>query len=123
MFNFFSKTDKTEDQSSPNHQDQVVACISYYLTKSSDVVNIDISINDCSDDSINSLCDITDVLSTQRAYIETVEIIKNSLIEEDNEEALIRFLTHVGTKASETLFKKIDEYKNQPCIRPSDMLR
>lgn len=122
MFNFFKKQEQIEEMSQPNNEDQIQASVSYYVVNGSNDVLIDVAIQD-NDKSIDDLCKILDVLSQPKAYVETVNIIKDNLVENGDEEALMKVLIHVGKKTSQKIFTAIDEINNQPCIRPSDMLK
>ena len=127
MFNFSKKQPKEEKQESyPNNQDQdeVVATITYYLCKNEDDVKVDIGIEEFNDESINNLCKILNVLAEDRAYSETVNIIKNSLEEQGDEAKLLKFIVQVSQQIGKNFTKQVEEIiTNQPCIRPSDMLK
>lgn len=124
MFDFLKKKNKeeTENLSQPNQEDQPIAAITYYIDNTN-TVNIDIAIEDYTQDTIDCLCKITDLLSTENAYIQTVDMIVGGLSTKETEDQLLQFLTHVTDKTSNKLLSKIDTKKNQPCVRPSDMLK
>ena len=113
----------SEEVSKLNQEDQAQVAITYYVDKNDTIVKIDVAVEDYDQESINKLCKILDVLSNERGYLETVYIIKDGLEKEADEEALINFLIHVGKQSTKTFLNQVqDKVRNQPCIRPSDML-
>jgi hypothetical protein len=125
MFNIFNtkQTQTREEVSKLNQEDQAQVAITYYVDKNDTIVKIDVAVEDYDQESINKLCKILDVLSNERGYLETVYIIKDGLEKEADEEALINFLIHVGKQSTKTFLNQVqDKVRNQPCIRPSDML-
>jgi hypothetical protein len=125
MFNIFNtkQTQTREEVSKLNQEDQAQVAITYYVDKNDTIVKIDVAVEDYDQESINKLCKILDVLSNEKGYLETVYIIKDGLEKEADEEALINFLIHVGKQSTKTFLNQVqDKVRNQPCIRPSDML-
>ena len=125
MFNIFNtkQTQTREEVSKLNQEDKAQVAITYYVDKNDTIVKIDVAVEDYDQESINKLCKILDVLSNERGYLETVYIIKDGLEKEADEEALINFLIHVGKQSTKTFLNQVqDKVRNQPCIRPSDML-
>lgn len=124
MFNNFFNSEENSEQSQPNEQDQTTASITYYYDPIDKDIKIDVGVRDYSEQSIDDLCRILDVLSEDKAYIETVSIIKNSLAENGYQGSLTRFLVCIAQQANKTFMNKIEDVvMNQPCIRPSDMLQ
>jgi hypothetical protein len=117
FFNFFKKDDTDKEKTS-----NVLASVTYVVVDDSDSPLVDVEMNDYSDKSINGLCQILDVLASDRSLIETVEIIKNAMISEGQEDNLIKLFSYIDKK---TKSKMIESYKqkeeNLPCIRPSDV--
>ena len=112
------------NESQPKDEDQIIATITYYVMDNEDDIKIDIGIKDYTSKSIMNLCDILDVLSQDKAYIETVYMITNSLEQKGDEKLLMQFLMHIGKQANKSFVNKVEEIiANQPCIRPSDMLQ
>ena len=121
MFDFlFGKKNKTDTQ---QKQHNIVASITYYIQEHGNPM-IDISLDDYSDSSIDSLCKLLDILSKDACYLETLEMVKNGLISSHQEDALIKVFTHVSKQAGKKILKVQQEsVQDQPCIRPSDMLK
>lgn len=112
------------NESQPKDEDQIIATITYYVMDNENDIKIDIGIKDYTSKSIMNLCDILDVLSQDKAYIETVNMITNSLEQKGDEKLLMQFLMHIGKQANKSFVNKVEEMiANQPCIRPSDMLQ
>lgn len=125
MFNKFfnTETDIPNKESHPNQQDQTTAAITYYYDPVDKDIKIDVAVKDYSEQSIDDLCNILEVLSNDKAYIETVNIIRTNLSENENKGSLTRFLVNIGKQANKTFMNKLEEVvMNQPCVRPSDML-
>jgi hypothetical protein len=125
MFNKFfnTETEVKENEYHPNQQDQTTAAITYYYDPVDKDIKIDVAVKDYSEQSIDDLCKILDVLSNDKAYIETVSIIRTSLSGNENKGSLTRFLINIGQQANKTFMNKLEEVvMNQPCVRPSDML-
>jgi hypothetical protein len=125
MFNKFfnTETEANTDESHPNQQDQTTAAITYYYDPVDKDIKIDIAVKDYDEQSIDDLCNILDVLSDDKAYVQTVDIIRTSLAKNENKGSLTRFLVNIGKQANKTFMNKLEEVvMNQPCVRPSDML-
>ncbi|NDD84725.1 hypothetical protein EBZ38_10720 [bacterium] len=129
MFDFlFKKTiDKKEDKEISQNEDinNVLASITYHIIDDENKTPmIDIGLSDYDSKSLDALCKILDILSDESSYLETLEMIKNGFIKERHEEALLKIFTHISEQASKKLiFNKKESIKDQPCIKPSDMLR
>lgn len=118
LFNFFKKTDDNLENS-PN---DILASITYIATKDSDAPIVDVEMKDYNDESIKALCSILDILAYDKSLIETVEIIKNAMINDGHEENLIKIFSHISKN---TKSKMLQTYKNveedSPCIKPSEV--
>ena len=119
LFNFFKKKPDNEKTSEPN---EVLAKISYIVFKDSDSTVVDVELEDYSDESIESLCYIIDTLAEDRAILETMNIVKNALVEKGREDCLIKIFNLI---IKETKAKIINGHKDskadEPCIKPSDV--
>jgi hypothetical protein len=126
MFNIFNtkhKTQTSEEMSKLNQEDQAQVAITYYVDKNDSIVKVDVAVEDYGSESINKICKILDALNNENGYLETVYIIKDGLEKEADEEVLINFLMHVGKQSAKTFLNQTqDKVRNEPCIRPSDML-
>jgi hypothetical protein len=119
LFNFFKKKPDNEKTSEPN---KVLAKINYIVFKDSDSTVVDVELEDYSDESIKSLCYIIDTLAEDRAILETMNIVKNALVEEGREDCLIKIFNHIS---KDTKAKIINGHKDskadEPCIKPSEV--
>ena len=119
LFNFFKKKPDNEKTSEPN---EVLAKISYIVFKDSDSTVVDVELEDYSDESIESLCYIIDTLAEDRAILETMNIVKNALVEKGREDCLIKIFNLIS---KDTKAKIINGHKDskadEPCIKPSDV--
>jgi hypothetical protein len=126
MFDFlFKKTPVITEEPQKQEIDNVLASITYHiLDDENNTPMIDIGLNDYDSKSIEALCKILDILSQDSSYLETIEMVKNGLIKEDQEEALIKIFTHIGKQAGKKIIRSSKENtKDEPCIKPSDMLK
>jgi len=121
LFNFLKK--KTDNKI---NEELIDASITYYIKRDSKSPVLNIEINNYDDQSIDALCKLLDLLNTESCYVETVEMIKNSLINDKREDILIKILTHVERSVINKLLK-VKAYekkiKEEPCIKPSDMIK
>ena len=117
FFNFFEKKAKIENN------EEVLASITYLVKNKDDNVIIDIELGNYEDEAIRGLCKLLDTLIEESCYIETLNMIKSALLEQDEEEVLIKIFTNISTKYKDKLLKNHKEsIKDEPCIKPSDML-
>jgi hypothetical protein len=122
FFDFFKKQPEKFEEEEDN--DDILASVTYYIKsdKPNPIINIDLK--DYDDETINGLCKILDVLSTDASYIETINMIKSALIADNQEELLLRIFTHIGQQAKHKIITAHKEsVKDEPCIKPSDMLK
>ena len=128
MFNFFNKSKiNNNEQNQDKQPDDIVASISYIIKRDGPVI-VDVAVEEYDLDSMNSLFDILDVLSEDKCYVETVNIIKNSLLSEQRIDLVELLIQHIGQqmmkKPSNKFMATYEETLNsQPCIKPSDMLK
>jgi hypothetical protein len=119
LFNFFKKKPDNEKISESN---EILAKISYIVFKDSDSTVVDVELEDYSDESIESLCHIIDTLAEDRAILETINIVKNALVEEGKEDCLIKIFNLIS---KDTKAKIINGHKDskadEPCIKPSEV--
>lgn len=113
LFNFFKK--KT-----PQKQDNgdVLARISYIITKDSDSTIVDVELNEYDDECIQSLADIIDVLSQDKSISDTVDIIKNAMVTDGKGDSLVKFFSYLDIS---TKRKLLDKSGDEPCIKPSEV--
>lgn len=102
-----------------------LASITYRLTSQNEVV-IDVQIEEFDKESIEHLAKVcANIASDQLAY-ETISHIRDLLISHNQMALLIPFITKLNenSKMVTKLFtsKEQQENKEQPCIRPSDMM-
>jgi hypothetical protein len=119
LFEFFRRKDNP-----PKEPDEPVsASICYYMKPDGSGPYINIQLSDYDDDSIASLCELLDTLAEETCYMETIEMIKSSLIKDNQEELLIKIFTHISRQVREKILNGHKEsLKDEPCIRPSDMV-
>jgi hypothetical protein len=120
LFNFFKK--KPVDNDKIKKPNEILAKISYIISKDSDSTIVDVELEDYSDEAITSLSYIIDTLAEDRSILETMNIVKNALVEEGREDCLIKIFNLISkdTKAKIINGNK-DNKADEPCIKPSDV--
>lgn len=128
MFNFFGRSKiENDEQDSKKKSEDIIASISYVIKREGTVI-VDVSVAEYDLDSMNGLFNILDILSQDKCYVETVNIIKNSLISEQRVDLVELLIQHIGQqmikKTNNKFMSTYEETVNsQPCIKPSDMLK
>jgi hypothetical protein len=118
MFNFFKK--KPDEQENTD----VVASITYLIKQGSSEPLIDVALNDNDDECVEALCLLLDVLGNDMFYLDTVNMIKSMLLQSHQEDILFKVLTRINNNVREKIVNSHKEKtKDEPCIKPSDMLR
>ena len=142
MFRFFSKDkDKQPEQPDVDAQesenlDDPVASITYYVKggESHDVF-LDIFISDYDEITLKKMAKILSGLSSLRLSVETLQMIKDSLIESGDSDAFFQLVNNmmkqtkedtevlqdITNKLKET--NKEKEEEDQPWIKPSEIIR
>lgn len=122
MFNFFKP--KTINSQQEPHKDDTMAIISYAIKRDSNKAFVDIELRDYDDESINALCSLLNILGNDLFYIDTVDVIKESFLREKREDILIHILTKVNENIKFKLLNAhTEKIKDEPCVKPSDMLK
>jgi hypothetical protein len=122
MFNFFKKKQIQTEEIIVNDDKLPVVSITYNINQKLET-SVDILMDDYGAESINAICKLLDTLSSDSFYIETVNMLKQGLINDDQQEVLLTILTHVGQQARYKIIQSHkDSTKDEPCIKPSDML-
>lgn len=117
MFDFFgSKKPKPEAV-----EDDIIAGITYYIDSKGET-KIDILLEDYDEASIKALSSLLNTMAKDVCFLETVEFLRTSLIEENQTEVLMKILLNIA----DTINNKMNNISahdktNQPCIKPSDL--
>ena len=123
MFNFFKKKPiKIEEPVDTVSKSVPLVSITYNINNNLET-SVDILMDDYGDESINGMCKLLDTLSNDRFYIETVDMLKQGLINDDQQEVLLTILTHISQQSRYKIIQSHkDSTNDEPCIKPSDML-
>ena len=101
---------------------KTMAAIKYTVDETGEI-SVDVEMEDYSDDSIDALATCLSALSMDESYLQTVQMIQQSLQAENQEEALLRIYTHLASNPNDKAVRVHKEKKKStPCIKPSDML-
>lgn len=112
------------DNTEEKFDDETLAAITYLANEEDGEIVIDVALSDYDEKSTKALCSILRLLSNEASILETISIIKDSLIAAGQQEMLIQILAEVGAIATDKAYKKKNDQNNddKPCISPSDML-
>ena len=119
MFNFFNKNEEQEEEIviEQEVEDDSLAAITYFLDQDGKVM-VDVAMPEYDVDSVEKIAKIVEALSTQKCFIQTVEMIRKGLIEVGHEELLVHFLLGLGVPDG-----NLKNKKDGPCIQPSELLK
>lgn len=99
-----------------------VAGITYFVGTDGQV-QLDIEVFDYSNESMDALCRILNTLSMDSCYLSTLNMIRDQLTQEGQEEALVRIYNNVAKSPNDKAVRVYTKKsQSKPCIRPSDML-
>jgi len=111
MFNFLKKKTKKEKKDLSNK------AIIYYSLADDNEVKVNVEIPDYNSDSMVKLASLISTIHSDSCKINTIEMIKEFLSKDKQEEMLVEFLLYITSLEGQ---KKVEAEK--PCILPSDML-
>lgn len=111
MFNFFRK--KEEKPEEPK------VSINYFIDKDNTPM-MDIILQDYTDDTIKALCKLLDVLSKDGCYLNTIQMIQEGFLADNQDEALVNVLVHIAQQKTSKISIQ-SEYGND-FIKPSDVV-
>lgn len=113
MFNFFKSKEP----------EQTHKILISYLIDQDNTPLIDIDLKDYSDDSVQALCNLLDILSKDSFYVSTVQMIYDILSSNGKDELVMKILTHISKQDGDKISKFMDKNKeSQVCIKPSDAI-
>ena len=114
----FLKNKKTDNNT--NEDNDILARISYIITKNSDSTIVDVELNEYNTECIQALCDIIAVLSEDKFLSDTVDIIKNAMLADNKQDSLIKFFSYLDIQTKNKLLNT-HKHKEEPCIKPSEV--
>jgi hypothetical protein len=119
---WLKKTEQEKIDSVAKEENGIVA-ITFYVDKDT-VPFVDIVLEEYDENTLNSLCKLLDVLNGENCYLQVIDIIKNAMLKDGEEEKLIRILSHISQQKQSKLERYAkDKLKDEPCIKPSDMIK
>ncbi len=145
MFEFFKKASKDEPEPEQDNEpeenieqedeEKATASVTYYIKEDSTDVFLDIFISDYEQETLKKMAKILSGLSTLRLSVETMSMVKDSLVEAGAEEIfvdLVRYTMKYTEKETDSLKNITDKIKeatqekeqeDQPWIKPSEIIR
>jgi len=126
MFNNFIKQwlqlFKKQEESQKSAVENIVAITLY--TNKEITPFIDILLENYNEETLLALCKLLDVINNEQFYIQVIDIIKNAMLKDNEEEKLLRILSHISQQKQPKLERYAKEkLKDEPCIKPSDMIK
>lgn len=119
--NMFKKqeieTQKTPEELMQETVDETTSCLSYCVDDDGELY-IDVNLKDLEPHTIKNLAKLLLSLSSVELYVETIETIKNGLVNQGQPDLFLLLAEEVA-KYSKDIRK---ENEDEPCIKPSDML-
>lgn len=98
--------------------------IAYFISSNDSTPSIDIELREYDDESIDALCKLLNILASDTFFLETIEMIRKGLLSNGREDLLIKIYSKIAAKSGEKILNSHREnHKDEPCIKPSDMLR
>jgi hypothetical protein len=120
LFKFFNNKQQTKTE---NTKKEVLAKITYIANNESDTPIVDVEIKEYNDECIDALSMILNTIGEERAYVQTIEIIKNYMTQDRQESYLIKILTNLNEKAKNKIINIANKKEyNEVCIKPSEMI-
>lgn len=119
--NMFKKqeleTQKTPEEAMQETIDETTSCLSYCVDDDGELY-IDVNLKDLEPHTIRNLAKLLLSLSSVELYVETIETIKNGLVNQGQPDLFLLLAEEVAEYSKDIRKENEDE----PCIKPSDML-
>jgi hypothetical protein len=120
MFNFFKK----ESEEINISEEGVLASITYLIKKNQKGTLIDVQLSDFDNESTEALSSLLEVLSDDSFYVDTINMIRNSLDKEGRYDILANLLSKLELKIKQKIIDSArDRIKDEPYIKPSEMFK
>jgi hypothetical protein len=118
LFDFLTSKKTKNDSNDDNSE--TLAKVSYIINKSSESIIVDVELSEYTDECIQSLCEIIDILSSEKSILDTVDIIKNAMVSDGKQDSLVKFFTYLDIE-TKTKLLNINTKDDEPCIKPSEV--
>lgn len=119
--NMFKKQEQQVEQTSEEMLqdaiDETTSCLSYCVDDDGELY-IDVNLKDLEPHTIKNLAKLLLSLSSVELYVETIETIKNGLVNQGQPDLFLLLAEEVAEYSKDIRKENEDE----PCIKPSDML-
>lgn len=110
--------EEAREQSMQEQIDETTSCLSYCIDDDGELY-IDVNLKNLEPHTISNLAKLLLSLSSVELYIETIETIKNGLINQGEPDLFLLLAEEVAEYSKNTRKENEDD---EPCIKPSDML-
>lgn len=117
-------TKPQEDSQESQIDENIIASITYYVKSGSTKPSVNIELQNYEPECCEAMCSILNTLGSDGFYAETINILKMALIQEEREDILLYFFTHLSEQIRDGLIKNHSSHMDdEPCVKPSDALR
>jgi RNA binding exosome subunit len=124
MFNFFNKKEPEDLNELEQDDENILASITYLVKQDEKGALIDVQLRNFENESIEALSSLLDVLGNDGFYIDTINMIRNSLSKEGKYEVLANILSKLELKIRQKILDSAkDRIKDEPYIKPSEMFK
>jgi len=120
FLNIFNKK-KEEPPQEKQEESPLVASVTYSIDNTGEMF-VDVSMEDFGEEAINGLSTIISMISTVKCTLITLEMIRNAFAEEGKFEEYLELITQVTLKNEVAAASDKSKNKEEPYIKPSDML-
>ena len=119
FLNIFNKTPQQEAVEPA--QDNVLSAITFSIDDTGEIF-VDINISETDELTIKSLSSVLTAVASPEMPVMVLEMIKNSLLQDGKTSEYVSFLSDYMLKTSEVLEGYGQDVKDEPFIKPSDMI-
>lgn len=117
MFKFFKKT---TDTITNEEDDDVIASITYLIKRNHKTALIDVELKDFDDESVIGLSKLLDILGDDNTFIDTINIIKASFVENERYDLLVNVFSKIHSKLKLKV-ANMSQLQDKPCVKPSEI--
>lgn len=122
MFRYLKELILSRKEINPNEEDESVdnvgASVTFYVQEGEP--KVDISVADYSQESVKDLTTLLIGLTGSLFFAPTMEMVKDGLLSESEHEILLKIMTSLAEM--KTLERQSIKEKEEPCIKPQDVI-
>lgn len=120
FLNIFNKTPQ-QDAAEPAEDSNVLSAITFSIDDNGEIF-VDINISETDDITLKSLSSVLSAVASPEMPVMVLDMIKASLLKDDKTSEYLNFVTDYMLKTSNMLEEYGQDVKDEPFIKPSDMI-